>query len=115
MVFVIGLFLKQLGDLLAGEFHMLHGVAVAHGTVFAGVGQYFCAVDGDGDVADLQNAGTDGEFEHLVEGGGEEVFVFAAELADRSWSGWVSAVRKRTATFSKVRVSIRRLAKVPVA
>lgn len=40
------------------------------------------AVDGDGDVTDLQDPGAGGEFEHLMERVGEQVFVFAAELAD---------------------------------
>jgi hypothetical protein len=34
-------------------------------------------------VAHLQDASAGGEFEDLMEGVGEEVFVFAAELADR--------------------------------
>ena len=76
-------FLEKLGDLLFGELHLFGGVAVTHGAVFAGVGEDFGAVDGDGDVADLQHAGVGGEFEDLMKGVGEEVFVFAAELADR--------------------------------
>ena len=44
-------FLEKLGDLLFGELHLFDGVAVTHGAVFAGVGEDFGAVDGDGDVA----------------------------------------------------------------
>ena len=66
-------FLEQFGDLFAGEFHLFDGVAVAHCAVFAGVGEDLGAVDGDGDVADLQDLGAGGEFEHLVEGVGEQV------------------------------------------
>jgi hypothetical protein len=76
-------FLEELGDLLAGEFHLFDGVAVADGAVFAGVGEDFGAIDGDGDVADLEDFGAGGELENLVKGVGEEVFIFAAELADR--------------------------------
>ena len=51
-------FLEELGDLLFGELHLFDGVAVAHGTVFAGVGEDLGAVDGDGDVAELEDPGT---------------------------------------------------------
>ncbi len=80
-------FLKEFGDLLACEFHLLKGVAIAHGAVFAGVGKDLGAVDGDGDVADLQNFGTGGEFENLMEGFRKQVLVFAAEFADRVVGG----------------------------
>jgi hypothetical protein len=74
--------LEELGDLLFGELHLFDGVAVAHGAVFAGVGEDLGAVDGDGDIANLQDLGAGGEFEDLMEGGGGRRFVFAAELAD---------------------------------
>lgn len=55
-------FLEELGDLLASEFHLVNSMAVAHGAVFAGVAEDLGAVDGHGDVANLQDADTGGEF-----------------------------------------------------
>ena len=69
--------------MLFGELHLFDGVAVAHGAVFAGVGEDLGAVDSDGNVTDLQNPSAGGEFEDLMKGVGEQFFVFAAKLADR--------------------------------
>ena len=74
---------QQFGDLLAGQLHLLDRVAVAHRAVFAGIGQNLGAVDGHGEVAHLQHAGPRREFEHLVEGGTQQVLVLAPELTDR--------------------------------
>lgn len=92
-------FLKELGDLLLVELHQFDGLAVTHGAVFAGVGDNFGAIDGHGDVADLESAGD--YYEDLMEGGEEDVFDFAAELANRVVVGVVWAVENSLRHFRR--------------
>ncbi len=74
---------QEFGDLIAGQLHPRFDAVVAHGAVLAGICHDFGAIDGHREVADLDDAGGSGEFEHLVESGGGRLFLLAAEFADR--------------------------------
>ena len=74
---------QPLGDFQIEGVQGLLGVAVAHGGVFARVGQNLRAVDGHGDLADLQHPAARGQFEDLLKGLGQQRTVFAAKRAER--------------------------------
>jgi len=54
------------------------------------------SVDGHGDVADLQHAGTGRKLQHLMEGAGEQVLVLAPELAVLKSSAPTASMTKCT-------------------
>jgi hypothetical protein len=74
---------QQLGDLQIERAQRFLGVTVAHGGVFARVGQDLRAVDGDRDLTDLQHAAPRGQFQDLLEGLGQQRTVLAPESAER--------------------------------
>ena len=74
---------QQLGDLEVEGAQGFFGVAVADGGVLARVGEDFGAVDGHGDVPDLEHAAAGGQLEDLREGVREERAVVAPERAER--------------------------------
>ena len=97
-------------------FDPLPGPLVAHGAVFARVGQRFGAVGDDGDLAELGHFQLVGQLQDFHKALGEERLVLPAEGADRVVVGiWVSAVSTRTGTLSWVAASMRRRLKGPVA
>ena len=61
----------------------LLGVAVAHGGVFAGIGQNLGAIDGCGDFTDFEDSIAGGHFQNLREGPLEMCSVFSAKSAER--------------------------------
>jgi hypothetical protein len=66
--------------------HVLLGDGSLENRSVAADDEHGGAVDGDGDVADLQNLSAGGEFEDLEEGVGEEVFFSRRNLQIESWS-----------------------------
>jgi hypothetical protein len=69
---------------MTGKFQLLTGITLVHGTAFTGVGENFAAVDGNRKIASPMDAITSGEFEDLMEGVGEEVFLVVPEFAGES-------------------------------
>ena len=74
---------QEFGDLSVEGAQGFFGVAVAHGGVFARVGQNLRAVDGHRNLPDFQHAAQCGQFQDLREGAGEQRAVLAAESAKR--------------------------------
>ena len=59
---------QKLLDLALEALEFTLGAGVAHGGVFAGVGEDFGAVDGNGDLADFEEFATGSHFQNLGEG-----------------------------------------------
>lgn len=70
---------QKLLDLALEALEFTLGAGVAHGGVFAGVGEDFGAVDGNGDLADFEEFATGSHFQNLGEGLLEESGVFPSK------------------------------------
>ena len=106
---------EQFGDLLLQQHHLFDRMTVADRAVLARVGEDLRPIQRESHIAHTQHADARRHFEHLVKAAFKQRAVFPPERAVLSWSGCRSAHSSRTATFSWVSRSMRRLLKVPVA